>query len=329
MPPIVLRSFVLSVLLLALALPACVSAEGPAATSQSPKPASREHPLARALLERDQEEAVRLIRSGTALDVLIERDLIDDRLPRRSMMISYGDGVLPGYPLALAAAALGLPGVLDAIGERDPSQLHVADSNNKTAINYAAEQGYAKSVAVLLRHGLNPLQPPHDGRASGTPLSRAVWGGHPQVVKLLLDAIPRAQYGSERVTEQVWLATFPQVQEHLDVLKALLDAGVSPNYVAPQGGTALINAIENQNPVQVRLLIEHGAKAYSHGYRGRTAHEWAAHQAGENASPRALEVARLVGALAAEPSSWRKSEEVEKFERIYRMIGQPGKAPPP
>lgn len=282
------------------------------------------HALTQALLARNQAEAVRLIESGVPLDARIDEDTLDDQLTKRARQVSPGDNTPPGYPLAIAAALLGLPDVLEAIARREPAHLHVADRDNQTAINYAAHQGYARCVAVLLRHGLNPLQAPHSAWASGTPLSRAVMMGHAPVVKLLLDAIPKAQYGSDRVTEQVWVATFPQLQEHADVLQTLLDAGISPNYIAPQGGSALINAIENQNPAQVRLLIAHGAKAYGHRYRDRTAHEWAEYYAHLDASPAAQEIAGVLGTLRVEPSTWRKDREVEKFEETQRMIGSPG-----
>lgn len=306
--------------ILALLFSSLASADSPFVTPTEIKPATREHPLARAVLDRDQTEAVRLVQAGISLDLRIDESLVDNLLPRRARMGSDK----AGYPLAIAAAALGLPGVLSAIGERAPEVLHVTDSDNKTAINYAAQQGYAKSVAVLLRYGLNPLQPPRGAWASGTPLSRAVAAGHVPVVKLLLDAIPAAQYASERVTEQVWSMTFPQFQDHMEVLHLLLEAGISPNYIAPQGGTALINAIENQNPAQVRLLIRHGAIAFSHHYRGRSAHEWAAYYAGGDASSNAREIAGLVGALKIEPSSWQKDRVTEKFEQTMRLIESPG-----
>lgn len=317
------RLYFLSLFLLALAFPAW--AADLVAAESSAGPAVGANPLAHALLERNQAEAVRLIRAGQPLDLRLDAGLVDDLLPRRARM-NHDPG---GYPLAIAAAVLGLPGVLAAIGEREPARLHVADGDNKTAINYAAQQGYAGCVAVLLRHGLNPLQPPRKAWASGTPLSRAVMGGHAAAVKLLLDAIPRAQYASDRVTEQVWSATFPQLQDHPDVLQILLAAGVSPNYIAPQGGTALINAIENQNPAQVRLLIQYGAKAFAHPYRGRNAHEWALYYNSPDAKAAAREIAGLVGALKVEASSWQKSREVEQFEQTLRYIGAAGKATEP
>lgn len=317
--------------LLALMFPILASAGNPVVTVEEAKAASSSQPLARALLARDQDAAVRLIQSGAPLDLSLDEDAVDDLLTKRARMLSHGNNKPPGYPLAIAAALLGLPGVLEAMGEREPARLHITDSDNKTAINYAAHQGYAHCVAVLLRHGLNPLQSPRDAWASGTPLSRAVMKGSAPTVKLLLDAIPQAQYASDRVTEQVWSATNtpPQGPGHLAVLQTLLDAGVSPNYIAPQGGSALINAIENQNPAQVRLLIEHGAKAYSHRYRGRSAHEWAAYYLGPDPSPTALEIAQWVGALKVEPSAWQKDKEIEKFERTLQMIGAPGKPPLP
>lgn len=321
------RTVTAGLILLALWFPVWASAGNPLVSVEEAQTASHNAPLVRALLAHDQIEAVRLIQYGAPLDLSIDENQLDNLLTKRARMLSYGNNTPPGYPLAIAAALLGLPGVLEAIGEREPARLHVADSDNKTAINYAAHQGYAACVTVLLRRGLNPLQPPHRAWASGTPLSRAVMKGSAPTVKLLLDAIPKAQYTSERVTEQVWNATYipPQGPEHIAVLQTLLDAGISPNYIALQGGSALINAIENQNPAQVRLLIEHGAKAYSHAYRGRTAHEWAAYYAGPDASPAALEIAGLLGALKVEPSVWQKSKEIEQFENTLRMIGSPEK----
>lgn len=311
--------------LLALLFPVWASAENPFVSAETAKAASQNQPLLRALLARNQPEAIRLIQSGAPLDLSLDEDAVDDQLTKRARMLSHGNNAPPGYPLAIAAALLGLPGVLEAMGEREPARLHVTDSDNKNAINYAAHQGYANCVAVLLRHGLNPLQPPRHAWASGTPLSRAVMKGSAPTVKLLLDAIPKAQYTSDRVTEQVWSTTntLPQGPEHMAVLETLLDAGISPNYIAPQGGSALINAIENQNPAQVRLLIEHGAKAYAQRYRGRTAHEWATYYAGPDASPAALEIAALLGALKVEPSTWQKGKEIEQFEKTLHMIELP------
>ena len=74
-----------------------------------------------------------------------------------------------------------------------------------------------------------------------------------------------------------------------------------------------------------QLLIAHGAKAYSHRYRGRTAHEWAAYYARPDASPAALEIAGLVDALKVEPSVWQKDKEIENFENTLRVIEAPGK----
>lgn len=223
-----LNNCLLASLLLTTVFPAWGSANCFSATVEATQATSCSYLLVGALLSRDQAEAVRLIQSGASLDLSIDEDAVDDLLTKRAQMLSHGNNTPPGYPLAIAAALLGLPGVLEAIGEREPARLHVTDSDNKTAINYAAHQGYVQCVAVLLRYGLNPLQPPRHAWASGTPLSRAVMKGSAPTVRLLLDAIPKAQYASDRVTEQVWSATFPQLLDKPEVLQTLLDAGVSP-----------------------------------------------------------------------------------------------------
>ncbi len=72
--------------------------------------------LVRAVLADQPDEAVRLIEAGAALEVQASPAALNKLLPRHRRMDSDGRTPLAGYPLAIAAAALGQPRVLHAIG---------------------------------------------------------------------------------------------------------------------------------------------------------------------------------------------------------------------
>lgn len=281
------------------------------------------HPLAAAILENNQEAAVAIIRAGIPPEFQIDRSAMLDRLPSRRWMRTVSDDT-PDYPVAIAAASLGECRVLEALARYAPQALNASDADHRNGLHYAAQGGFVACIDVLLRHDLDPLQAPLSAPISATPLALAVQAGHAEAVRRLLAAIPKSQYGAVPITQLVWISTYPQLQDKPELLQALLDAGVPPNYIAPQGGTALINAIENRNPAQVRLLIEHGAKTDTHRYRDRTAHEWAAYyNEGYYQSAIGQDIQAMVQRLSPEASDWHKDKKTEEVERLYRLIETP------
>lgn len=121
----------------------------------------------------------------------------------------------------------------------------------------------AEIVKVLLAHGLDPLHVDDD---KNTPLSLAVRKKKSEVVRPLIAAIPRERYREVRVADQIWFAAY---LEDTATLRYLLEAGVSPDYLASQGNTALISAVGDGNLERVKQLLKHGATVEENRYKGR------------------------------------------------------------
>lgn len=220
-------------------------------------------PLARALLRRDEDEALRLIEAGASLDDTVS-ELEVRRLAEPRVKVAYvGGEPEKGYPLVVLAAVADLPRVVEAMGRRSVDRVRALDPNGYSALAWAARQGCDATVKTLLAFGLDPLAA---GTDNYTPLSLAVRKKQPGSVALLIRAIPTARYSDIAVAEHVWLAAY---FNDTPTLRALLEAGVPPNYVSPQGNTALIASVVDSRLEAVRLLLTHGARADTHLYRGR------------------------------------------------------------
>ncbi|MGO8835980.1 MAG: ankyrin repeat domain-containing protein [Limisphaerales bacterium] len=159
-------------------------------------------------------------------------------------------------------------------------------------------RGNTNLVELLLRAGANPNQPgnvdwqiqgrgfvsPQGGTLS--PLRFAILQNEPEVVNLLLrfKANPNAYDG--------WGGQpfIFNALSHLDILKALLDAGadpnrpdrIQPNNIAEQGESPLMSVVGNSffetadgNLAAAKLLIDHGANPNFKNRYGKTALHWA------------------------------------------------------
>lgn len=273
-------------------------------------------PLIRAILADRQDDAARLIEAGADLDVEASPDALERLLPHYRAMERDGSTPLAGYPLAIAAAAIGLPRVLRAIGQRDPQRLQASDINGRTALAYAARSGFLDSTRYLLSQGLDPIKLAKQYPTSNTPLALAVQEKRSEAVALLVAAIPKNSYTQVAVAEQVWAAAF---HNDTPTLRALLEAGVPPHYIAPQGGTALISSVTDKNLAQVQLLLQHGATVDQHRYRKRTVFEIAeANLSAETDAAR--EIHRLIQAAPRTVSTWKKPAAAQQMEDLWKMI---------
>ena len=270
-------------------------------------------PLIRSVLARDEDAALRLIDDGARVDERVsEHEIRKMATPR--IKTAYVGGEPPAdYPLVVLAAVADLPRVVAAIGQRSPEQLAATDPKGNTALAWAARSGHRKVVRILLASGIDPLQRDQDGY---TPLSLAVRKKEAKVVSLLLASIARERYSQVAVAEQVWIASY---SSDTATLRALLEAGVPPDYIAPQGNTALISAVDDASLERVQLLLMHGATVDDHRYRGRSIFAIAqARLSSENAD--AAEIARLIESAPRSASGWKKSAEVERLESLWKMI---------
>ena len=270
-------------------------------------------PLIQSVLARNEDEALRLIEDNARLDEMVSEHEIR-RLAAPRVKIAYVGGEPPAdYPLVVLAAVANLPRVVAAIGQRSPAELAATDPKGNTALAWAARSGHIEVTRILLAAGLDPLQRDLDGY---TPLSLAVRKKEAGVVRLLIAAIPRQRFAQVAVAEQVWIAAY---SADTATLRALLEAGVPPDYIAPQGNSALISAVDDASLERVELLLKHGATVDDHRYRGRDIFEIAqANQSRENAD--AAKILRLIDGAPRSASGWKKSAEVERMESLLKMI---------
>lgn len=271
-------------------------------------------PLIQSILKRDEDQALSLIDGGARLDEMVSEHEIRQMAEPR-VKVAYVGGEPPAdYPLVVLAAIADLPRVVAAIGRRSPEQLAASDPRGNTALAWAARSGQREVVRILLASGLDPLHRDQDGN---TPLSLAVRRKQFQVVSLLITAIPRERYRQPAVAEQVWVASY---SSDTATLRALLEAGVPPDYIAPQGNTALISAVDDAALERVELLLKHGATVDDHRYRGRNIFEIAQAKLSTDDAD-AAKIAQLIENAPRAASVWKKSAEVERLESLWQMIG--------
>jgi ankyrin repeat protein len=124
-----------------------------------------------------------------------------------------------------------------------------------TALHWAAEHGDQKLTALLLKAGANPAAGTRIGRH--TPLHVAAKGGHPRVIRLLVDA--KADVKALTTTGAAPLH-FAAASGSSDAVAILLDAGADVNVREPQWGqTPLMFAAASGRTAVVKLLVARGA----------------------------------------------------------------------
>lgn len=273
-------------------------------------------PLVQSLLKRDETEALRLIENGASLvDFVSEHEI--RRMAEPRVKISYiGGEPKADYPLAILAAVADLPRVVAAMCTRMPGALSAPDPKGNTALAWAARSGHVEVIKVLLAHGLDPL---HRDDDNYTPLSLAVYKEQAEAVRLLIAAIPRERYREVGVFDQVWMASY---LGDTPTLRVLLEAGVPPDYIAPQGNTALISAVGDGDLERVKLLLKHGATVDEHPYKGKNIFEIAEEKLSRGTAD-AKEIHRLIQAAPRIESNWKKPADVVHMEKFFRMLEHP------
>jgi len=270
-------------------------------------------PLVQSLLKRDEADAIRLIENGAKLDDRVTENEIR-RMAEPHVKIAYvGGEPKADYPLVILATVADLPRVVAAIGERMPAALAVSDPRGSTALTWAAASGHTEVAKVLLAHGLDPL---HIDNDNYTPLSMAVYKKKAEVVRLLIAAISPERYRQVEVAERVWVASY---LSDTDTLRELLEAGVPPNYISPQGNTALISAVLDMNLERVQLLLNHGATVDMHRYRGRNIFDIAEANLTKGTED-TKEIYRLIQAAPRTASGWEKPAEAQQMEIFLKII---------
>jgi ankyrin repeat protein len=120
------------------------------------------------------------------------------------------------------AAAVGDSDHVALLLQADASLANMKNSVNKRPLSYAAKQGHAATVKLLLDHGADPK-----AEERGAPQGSALWAA--------------------------------VIGNHLECAKLLLEQGADPNSTVEAGGTPVSNAMRKGNDALVSLLYAHGA----------------------------------------------------------------------
>ncbi|GAB1313418.1 hypothetical protein MFIFM68171_03628 [Madurella fahalii] len=144
------------------------------------------------------------------------------------------------------------------------------DSDNRTPLSWAAEQGHEAVVRLLLEKGAEIEVKDRGGR---TPLAWAAWGGREAVVRLLLEKGAEIEVkGEGGRTPLSWAAA----RGHEAVVRLLLEKGAEIEVKDRGGRTPLAWAAGGGREAVVRLLLEKGAEIEVKDSWGRTPLAWAA-----------------------------------------------------
>ncbi|RAP74117.1 ankyrin repeat domain-containing protein [Paenibacillus montanisoli] len=146
------------------------------------------------------------------------RDLPSEAVRDNRFLLGYLIGKGVPYDLFIAAAVGDAAKVKELLAA-DPQLVSARDTSGRSALYYAAKQGYAEVVRSLLDSGADPNQAERDA-AGGAALYAAVRGRHTDCVKLLLahGADPNAEIDASG--NSVYAAMQQGAQELLELLYA-------------------------------------------------------------------------------------------------------------
>ncbi len=147
----------------------------------------------------------------------------------------------------------------------DPSRIDTADAAGRQAIHFAANNGDADMVSLLLKFGADPSAAT---KAHTTVLHFAAAAGNVPVINLLLE---RRVGVDEKNIQGVTPLYFAAIRGKIEAVAVLLKAGSRIDAPDPEDGTPLQAAAQAGDLAMVKYLTENGADILHRDSIGRTA----------------------------------------------------------
>jgi ankyrin repeat protein len=176
-----------------------------------------------------------------------------------------------GETLLHISCARGVRSLVEHLLDNDAAEIDLISANGGTPLGYAAMQGHAEIVKLLLDRGADP-NPVPSGEI--TPLLFTCWRNQFECAKLLLEHGAQVDHPAHRNATALFFAAESCSPE---MVKLLIDHGASVNHVNEVGETALIKASAGGYSDRVAALLAAKADAnLGKDEGGRTALQLAA-----------------------------------------------------
>jgi len=154
-------------------------------------------------------------------------------------------------PLMIAAGEH-QPQILRLLIERG-ADVNYLNADGRTALMYAAEEGAANAIRILIKNGADPKL--HGSDRGYAAIHLAASDGHVEVIREMLDkGISPDLVDHDKATPLHHAAS----DGHEDVIKVLLDAGASANAKDNEGRTPLHLAADDGQYGVVAMLLDNG-----------------------------------------------------------------------
>ncbi|KAF3314537.1 hypothetical protein TWF173_004620 [Orbilia oligospora] len=174
------------------------------------------------------------------------------------------------------AAHCGLTLVAKVMLAGDGVDLELADNIGRTALLFAAKEGYEDIVRVLIDSGANPEAKNSSGEAA---ISLAVGNGHESIVQMLIGIGVNLEVKDHRGQTPLFIAARNGSDS---IFRRLMESKSDINAVNPEGQTALMAAVERGYETIAELLIKSGASVEDKDKKGQTALMVAAGRCGKD-----------------------------------------------